>query len=67
MIRISESERKAILKKYPDAWLKSTKHHTYLTGYESSFTVNYLKELRRGKPQQKPKPAHKGSRKPRRG
>lgn len=62
MIRITDSERKAILKKYPDAWLKSTKHHVYLTGYETSYAINYLKELRRGKPQQRPKPARKDGR-----
>lgn len=63
MERITNSERKAILKKYPDAWLKSTKHHAYLTGYEDSYIFNFLRSLRAGD-QQKPKPTRKDGRQP---
>lgn len=65
MVRITDSERKAILKRYPDAWLKGTKHHTYLAGRGDSLAYQLLRELRRGKPQQKPKPARKDGRQPR--
>ena len=67
MERLSDSEQKAILKRYPDAWIKATKNHAYLAGYETSFAFQLLRELRNGKPRQKPKPARKDSRQPRRG
>lgn len=65
MVRISDSERKAILKKYPDAWIVGTKHHTMLSGYETSYAMNYLRALR-GEDQQIPKPSRKDDRSSRR-
>lgn len=74
MIRITDSERKAILKKYPDAWLTGTKHHTMLSGHEDTFTFRLVRSLR-GE-EQKPRPAQRDgrqqrseqhNRKPRRG
>ena len=65
MVRITDSERKAILKRYPDAWLKGTKHHTYLAGYESSYAMTYLQRLREREQRQKSKPARKDGRQPR--
>ena len=67
MVRISESERKTILARYPDAWTVGTKHHTYLTGYETSYAMNYLRELRGRKPKQKATSALKNYIQPRRG
>lgn len=67
MIRITASEQKAILKKYPDAWIKATRNHAYLAGYETSYAMNYLRELRGEDQRQKPKPARKDGKKPRRG
>ena len=64
MVRITDSDRKAILKKYPDAWIISTKHHAFLTGYEDSFAFRLLLHLR-GEDQQKPTPARKDGRQPR--
>ena len=67
MVRITDSERKAILKKYPDAWLVGTKYHTMLSGYETSYAMNYLRELRGEKTKQKTKPDRKDGSQPRRG
>lgn len=66
MVRISDSERKAILKKYPDAWIVGTKHHTMLSGYETSYAMNYLRALRGEDQQQKPQSTRKDDRSSRR-
>ncbi len=66
MIRITDSEQKAILKKYPDSWIVSTRHHAFLAGYDTSYAMNYLRTLRGEDQQQKPKPARKDGRPSRR-
>lgn len=65
MIKISDSERKAILKKYPDAWIVSTKHHAMLTGYADSRAMVYLRSLRGEDKKQRPRPARMDGRQPR--
>ena len=67
MIIISDAERKAILKKYPNAWIVRTRHHAMLSGYDTSYAMNYLRELRGEKPIQKTKSNRKDGRQPRRG
>lgn len=62
MERITDSERKAILKKYPDAWLKGTKHHVYLSGYEDSYIFDFLRSIRAEGQRLKPRPARKDGR-----
>lgn len=59
MERLSDSEQKAILKRYPDAWIKATKNHAYLAGYETSFAFRFLRELRGENRRQKPIPKRK--------
>ena len=66
MERLSDSEQKAILKRYPDAWIKATKNHAYLAGYESSYAMNYLRALRGEDQQQKPQSTRKDDRSSRR-
>lgn len=57
MIRISDSERKAILARYPDAWITATKHHSMLSGYADSRAMVYLRSLRGEDKKQRPRPA----------
>lgn len=59
MERITDSERKAILKKFPEAWIMGTKHHSYLEGYEDSYIFGFLRSIRGERKKHKPKPARK--------
>ncbi len=50
MVRITKSERKAILTRYPDAWIFCTRHHAFLAGYDTAPPSRYLDKLRGGQP-----------------
>ena len=46
MILITDSERKALLERYPKALIVSTKHHAFLAGYDTAPHAQYLQRLR---------------------
>ena len=46
MKMISKSEREEILARYPDAWIVSAKHHSYLMGHDDSAWGIFLRRLR---------------------